>query len=104
MTTLDKLVPLGGLAGILSGTFYFVYYFPVFAFVVLEEDLRLSVWLSLMSLLLISVVLALLGLTGLYLRQAEAAGTFGLVAFLVAFVGTALWASIAFGFAYVVPD
>ena len=35
-------------------------------------------------------VLLLLGLTGLYVRQSQKAGSFGLVAFLAAFVGTAL--------------
>ena len=35
-------------------------------------------------------ILLLLGLVGLYARQSGASGTFGLVAFLVAFAGTAL--------------
>jgi hypothetical protein len=35
-------------------------------------------------------ILLLLGLVGLYARQSEASGTLGLVAFLVAFAGTAL--------------
>jgi len=39
---------------------------------------------------LLSIVLLLWGLIGIYQRQSRAAGTFGLWAFVVVFVGTAL--------------
>lgn len=42
------------------------------------------------GLYLLSGILLLLGLVGLYTRQSQAAGTLGLVSFLVAFLGTAL--------------
>ncbi|MDX1523365.1 MAG: hypothetical protein R3264_17200, partial [Anaerolineae bacterium] len=44
-------------------------------------------------LFLVGKLLLLVALIGLYLYQAEAAGTFGLVAFLVAFIGTVLMAA-----------
>jgi hypothetical protein len=54
-------------------------------------------------LFLLGAVLVLGGLVGLYVRQAEAAGTLGLVGFLVAFLGTALIAGLSWTQAFIVP-
>jgi hypothetical protein len=53
---------------------------------------------------LLGAVLLLLGLVGLYIRQAEAAGTLGLVAFLVAFFGTALALGATWAELFVAPS
>jgi len=52
---------------------------------------------------LLAVSLLLLGLVGLYARQSAAAGTLGLVGFLVAFVGTLLLAGYWWLEAFAVP-
>jgi len=49
-----------------------------------------STYLVSSGLRLLSIVLLLWGLIGIYQRQSRAAGTFGLWAFVVVFVGTAL--------------
>ena len=54
-------------------------------------------------LLLLGDVLLLFGLFGLYVRQSEAAGTLGLVGFLVAFLGTALTVGVDWDEVFVVP-
>ncbi len=55
------------------------------------------------ALFLFGTVLVLFGLFGLYARQVEAAGTLGLVGFLVAFLGTALMAGLSWTQLFVVP-
>jgi hypothetical protein len=50
------------------------------------------VWIPLNLLQLFGVILLLLALVGFYARQAAVAGGLGLVAFLVAFLGTAMFA------------
>ncbi len=54
-------------------------------------------------LFLLAVVMLLGALVGLYARQAQAAGVFGLVAFLVAFVGTALVVGVSWANAFITP-
>jgi hypothetical protein len=63
-----------------------------------------NAWLILSILALVGVVLILLGLLGFYASQAERAGTLGLVAFLVAFIGTAMLFGFAWAGTFVVPD
>jgi hypothetical membrane protein len=51
---------------------------------------------------IVGIVLVFLGLVGLYARQAEQAGTLGLIAFVVAFTGMVMmsglqWSTITFG-------
>jgi hypothetical protein len=55
------------------------------------------------SLMLLAVYLLLLGLVGLYARQSAAAGTLGLVGFLVAVLGTMLLAGAWWLEAFAVP-
>ncbi len=65
-------------------------------FLVLPKDVATSVaatsnaWFVTSLLGVIGLLLTLVGLVGLYARQAEKAGTLGLIAFLVTFSGTAL--------------
>ena len=61
-------------------------------------------WIPLWALFLIGLILIALGLVGLYARQAERAGVFGLVAFLVAFTGVALALGLAWTFLFTVPS
>jgi len=91
MTT-SKLIRWSGLAAIVGGLLYV-------AFGVVASALGLSYdpsvvttggWVFWNTVLLAGVVLVLLGLVGLYLRQAEAAGNLGFIGFLVAFIGQAL--------------
>lgn len=62
-----------------------------------------STWVILFVLSLVATVLVFLGLVGLYAYQAETAGTLGLVAFLVAFIGTALFFGFIWADTFVVP-
>ena len=55
------------------------------------------------ALFLLGVTLLLLGLVGLYVRQSQAAGTLGLVGFLVAFAGTVLVAGFLWAGTFVTP-
>jgi hypothetical protein len=60
-------------------------------------------WQVGMGLMLLAMILLLLALVGLYRRQAKQAAGFGLVAFVVAFVGTALGVALMWVFTFVVP-
>jgi hypothetical protein len=52
----------------------------------------------------LSVMLLLFGVVGLYLRQAAKAGRFGAIAFILAFVGTALALSVEWNEVFLVRD
>ncbi len=53
---------------------------------------------------LLGLVLVLCGLVALYVHQAEAAGVFGLIAFLLAFVGTAVTVGFFWDNVFLVPS
>src|SRR6266851_2970101 len=65
-------------------------------FLVIPKDVATSVaatsnaWFVLFLLVVIGNLLMLGGLVGLYVHQAEKAGTFGLIAFLMTFIGIAM--------------
>jgi hypothetical protein len=61
-------------------------------------------WIILDMLFLVAIVLILLGLVGLYVRQAEHAGILGLVAFLIAISGTAMIFGFVWGAAFILPE
>jgi len=61
------------------------------------------VWIPLNLLQLFGVILLLLALVGFYARQAAVAGGLGLVAFLVAFLGTAMFAGTGWSNAFNPP-
>jgi hypothetical protein len=52
---------------------------------------------------LFGTVLVLFGLSGLYISQSEAAGTLGLVGFLLAFLGPALVVGVSWAEAFIAP-
>jgi hypothetical protein len=100
---LDRPVRLGGLAALLAGVL-----------LVVSELLRLYIDLSGPDLYrsifffdgvsgLLLAVLVQLGLVGLYARQAGAAGTLGLVGFVLAFVGVHFSMGASFVDAFVKP-
>ena len=61
-------------------------------------------WILLNVLLLAGMILLLLGLVGLHERQAQRAGLFGLIAFLVLFVGFALRTGLVVAEVFLVPS
>ena len=69
----------------------------------LSEVAVTTSWAVQQLLFLLSSVLLLLGLVGLYARQSEAAGVLGLVGFLTAFLGTTLTAGVSFDQIVVLP-
>jgi hypothetical protein len=62
-----------------------------------------SSWIPLNLLQLLGVVLLLLALVGFYVRQAAVAGGFGLLGFLVAFLGTVMFAGAGWSNAFNAP-
>jgi hypothetical protein len=68
-----------------------------------SEGGLMGAWVPLQVVVLIAIVLGFLGLVGMYARQAEKAGALGLVAFLVAFVGTALIFGFTWAGTFIVP-
>ena len=89
----SRLIRLGGLAAMVGFALFAVVAVAfVFAF---PEDVAPSVlaasntWLALHVLIVVAYLLCLLGLVGLYARQAERAGILGLIAFLLTFLGIA---------------
>ncbi|CAA9586769.1 MAG: hypothetical protein AVDCRST_MAG88-4065, partial [uncultured Thermomicrobiales bacterium] len=83
----EALIRWSGLASILGGTLYalFMFFHPAND----STGMRTGAWTPVHLTWHVAVLLALLGLVELYARQAHRAGRFGLVSFVVAFVGTA---------------
>jgi hypothetical protein len=99
----SKLVGWSGRALLLAGVLIAV---PVLFHpndVAHPETVLSTTWVIVHSLFAAGTVLALLGLPGLYARQAEAAGKLGLVGFVLTFVGSALFAAALVLEAFVVP-
>jgi hypothetical protein len=68
-----------------------------------SEEAKSGSYLFRQVLFLLGVMLLLLGLVGLYTRQSQAAGTLGLVGFLVAYAGTVLVAGFLWANTFVTP-
>ncbi len=104
--TSSILIRWSGLAALVAGVMVVIL---EVLFVVLVGDLPESVaaltgaWVPLLLLGLVAIVLTLLGLVGLYAYQTEQAGALGLVAFLIAFVGTALLFGFFWAGTFLVP-
>jgi hypothetical protein len=62
-----------------------------------------SAWIVVEIVFIVAELLTILGLVGLYVRQAEQAGVLGLIAFLVAFTGTVMVSGIEWGSAFMAP-
>ncbi len=106
----SELVRWGGLAAMGAGALYILAEFmDLYNFVLagggeqLSDVMATAPYAVEALLLLLGDVLLLFGLFGLYVRQSEAAGTLGLVGFLVAFLGTALTVGVDWDEVFVVP-
>lgn len=102
-----QLLQLGGLAAMAGGGLVFLA--DILGLLILDfESFSATAasgsWMLWSALYLLGLVLILGGLVGLYLYQAEAAGTFGLVAFLVAFLGMALIVGVFWDNLIVIPS
>ncbi|MBI3287463.1 MAG: hypothetical protein HYZ68_05385 [Chloroflexi bacterium] len=62
-----------------------------------------SPWMAIHTGMMLSALLLLFGLMGMYARQRERAGTLGLIGFVVAFLGTGLYAGFMYHEAYISP-
>ncbi len=60
-------------------------------------------WVFVQVIYLIAMLAVLLGLIGLYTRQVEQSGNFGVISFLVAFIGTVLFAGAQWSTAFIGP-
>ncbi len=67
------------------------------------ESVTTSAWAVITSLKFVMSILFVVGITGLYARQAEKAGVFGLVAFLVLATSWTLQTAFVFGEAFILP-
>jgi len=68
-----------------------------------SEIMGTGLWLIVQLMGLAALVFFILGLVGLYARQAEQAGSFGVVSFLVAFVGTMMLFAMLWGEPFLGP-
>jgi hypothetical protein len=104
VTSSSSLIRLAGLAAIGSGVVG-VIGDPLALLVDLEDPLSATTasYAIVLLVYLISAALLLLGLVGLYGSQSQAAGTLGLVGFLLAFLGTVLLAGVFWFELYVAP-
>ena len=102
----SNLIRLSGLAAIVAGALLLVG--ALLSLATESENMSVSATTpsyAFSSLLyLLGAVLLLLGLVGLYVRQSEAAGILGLVAFLLAFFGTALALGATWAELFVAPS
>jgi hypothetical protein len=104
----SKLIRLSGLAAVLGSVLFLVA--ELLSFATETEDLRRGEWATTTPfvftwlLFLLGGVLLLIGLVGLYVRQSEAAGIFGLVGFVAAFLGTALAVGAIWSQLFIAPD
>lgn len=102
----SNLMRWSGLAALAGGGLWVV---TDVAFYVIIGDLPESVaapttaWKILTGLFLVGGILILLGLVGLYSCQAGKSGTLGLIAFVLAFSGTALFIGALWALTFVVP-
>ena len=101
-----RLLQLSGSAGVVSGVLLILL---DLAFIIFFGDqpervaAATTTWLILLDLSTIAAYLGLLALIGLYARQAEETGRFGLTAFVVASFGTVMNIGFNWGGGFIVP-
>ena len=106
----SDLVRWGALAAIAGGVLLFVvglldlFLVGIGGTQSFSEAAGTASWFFTSVLSLLSAVLALFALVGLHLYHSEAAGTLGVVGFLVAFLGTALVVGTNWTYAFVAPS
>lgn len=104
--TRTRLIRWSGLAGLVSGVLLLLL---DIAFVVSFGDqpervaAATTIWLILLDLSILAAYLGLLALVGLYARQVEESGWLGLVAFILASLGTVLNVGFLWGGGFIVP-
>lgn len=104
--TRTRLIRWSGLAGLVSGVLLLLL---DIAFVVSFGDqpervaAATTTWLILLDLSILAAYLGLLALVGLYARQVEESGWLGLVAFILASLGTVLNVGFLWGGGFIVP-
>ena len=104
----SNIIRLSGLAAVLGSVLFLVA--ELLSFATETEDFRRGEWatstpfLLTWSLFLLGGVLLQIGLVGLYVRQAEAAGIYGLVGFVVAFLDAALAVGASWSQLFIVSD
>ena len=98
---LSNLVRWSGLAAMAGGALYalFLFFHPPNEPSGMDDVL----WVPVHVVWLVSIVLVLLGLVGLYVRYADQTGSLGLAAFVVAFLGNTLLVAGSFIDAFVIP-
>jgi hypothetical protein len=93
----SRLIRLGGLAAMVGFALYTVVAFVLFFSMPENEALSVAststFWFVTHLLWIIAMLLGLLGLLGIYARQAKKIGVLGLIAFLMAFFGWALYSA-----------
>jgi tetrahydromethanopterin S-methyltransferase subunit E len=101
-----RLLQLSGLAGVVSGVLFILL---DLAFIVFFGDqpervaAATTTWLILLDLSIIATYLGLKALIGLYARQVEESGRFGLAAFVIASFGTVMNIGFNWGGGFIVP-
>ncbi len=104
--TRTRLIRWSGLAGLISGVLLLLL---DLAFIVAFGDqpervaAATTTWLILLDLSILATYLGLLALVGLYARQVEESGWLGLVAFILASLGTVLSLGFLWGGGFIVP-
>ncbi len=106
----SNLIRLSGLAAVLGSVLFLVAELLSFATETAHSTENLSEWATTTpwiltwALFLLGGVLLQIGLVGLYVRQSEAAGIYGLLGFIAAFLGTALAVGAIWSQLFIVPD
>jgi hypothetical protein len=103
----SNLIRLGGLAAMLGGGLFILT--DLLGLVAIDRDnpsqeATTGAWAVYSGGALLGAVLLLLGLVAIYVPQSEAAGTLGLVGFVLAFVGTVLGSGTIFADTFVAPS
>ncbi len=103
----SNLIRLGGLAAMLGGGL--VLLTDLLGLVAIDlnnpsQEATTGAWAVYSGGALLGAVLLLLGLVAIYIPQSEAAGTFGLVGFVLAFAGTVLGSGVLFSDTFIAPS
>jgi hypothetical protein len=102
----SNLIQWSGLAALVGGVLLVIGEVAEFGFIGGQPEsvaAGTSAWIIVQALFLVVTGLISLGLVGLYVHQAEHAGSLGLIAFLVAFIGTVLVAGAEWAAIFIVP-
>lgn len=102
----SNLIRWGGLAALVGGVLFVVLEvleFALFGDQPYSAVAATSAWIIVQAAWIVAMLLVLLGLGGLYARQVEQTGALGLVAFLMALIGTVMAVSLEWTAAFYEP-